>query len=127
VLCGTGACAFTTDCIDAARCACAGTEVFTALPLIVAEGGATIVTFVTFVTLVTFVTFLLLTLVTFAVMRMPTAMTGGALVTTAGGVPIGAGTMIPGREPGGGGTKQPSGPDGLGPGITPGPATSTVR
>jgi hypothetical protein len=88
-----------------------------------------IVTLVTFVTLVTLVVLRLITvlLVTFEVMRIPTAMTGGALVTTAGDVPIGAGTMIPGREPGGAGTKQPSGPDGRGPGMTPTAATSTVK
>jgi hypothetical protein len=38
--------------------------------------------------------------------------TGGALTTTAGGVPIGAGMMMPGREPGGGGMNTPCGPIG---------------
>jgi hypothetical protein len=104
----------------------------TATPLAVADGGAMIVTLVTFVTLVMFVTLVVrftvvLLMFTLDVIFMPTAMTGGALVTTAGGVPIGAGMMIPGREPGGGGTKQPSGPLGRGPGMTPGAGTSTVR
>src|ERR1700751_5831704 len=96
-----------------ARCSCAGTEVFTACPLAVAPAGATIVTRVTLVTFVTLVTLLLMTVVlllfTLFVIRIPTLTTGGALVTTAGAVPIGAGTMIPCREPGGGGTKIPSG------------------
>jgi hypothetical protein len=116
----------------AARCAEAGTEVLTALPLAVALAGATMVTFVTFVTLVTFLTFvvlmvvLLVVLLTLLVMRMPTEITGGALVITAGAVPKGAGMMIPKRDPGGGGTKIPSGPIGGGPAITPGPASSKV-
>src|SRR2546429_464240 len=81
------------------------------------------VTFVTLVTLVTFVTLLMLVLVlrmlvTLVVTRMPTATTGGALVTTAGAVPTGAGTMMPTRDPGGAGTKQPSGPIGRSPAIT---------
>jgi hypothetical protein len=65
---------------------------------------------VTLVTLVMFVTLLVLVvlpLLTLRWMCMPGWMTGGALVTTAGGVPTGAGMMIPGREPGGGGTKTP--------------------
>ena len=61
----------------------------------------------------------LFTVVTLFVMRMPGAMTAGALVTTAGAVPTGAGMMMPAREPGGAGTKQPSGPIGRGPRITP--------
>lgn len=79
-----------------------------ACPLAVAAAGATIVTFV-----------MLVTCVTLFVMRMPTLTTAGALVTTAGAVPIGAGMMMPAREPGGAGTKQPSGPSGRGPGSTP--------
>ena len=43
---------------------------------------------------------------------MPGRTTGGALSTTAGGVPTGQGTITPGWEPGGGGTKTPCGPMG---------------
>src|ERR1700719_191913 len=100
---GVGACALTTGGNAAARCACAGTEVFTALPLAVALAGASIVTLVTFLTLVTLVTFLMLVvlfvvllvvllifvLLPLLVTRMPTATTGGALVITAGAVPRG--------------------------------------
>ena len=120
----------------AARWACAGTDAFTALPVAVALAGATTVTLVTFVILVMFVTLVvlvvlvvLLTLFVVLLMftRMPTATTGGALVTTAGLIPIGAGMMIPNREPGGAGMKTPLGPMGGGPGMTPGPAISTVR
>ncbi len=50
----------------------------------VAVAGATIVTLM----LVMFVMLV-------RVMRMPGAITGGAPVTTAGGVPIGAGTISP--------------------------------
>jgi len=125
--CGTGACVLTTGDRPAARCACAGTDVLTAAPLIVAEAGAMIVTLVTFVTFVMLVVLLTVVLPTLALIRIPTAMTGGALVTTAGAVPIGAGTMMPGREPGGAGTKQPSGPEGRGPTTTPAAATSSVR
>ena len=123
---GAGACTLTTGGSAAARLARAGTDAFTALPVAVALAGAMIVTllvmFVTFVMLVVLLTFVLLML-----MRMPTAMTGGALVTTAGAVPIGAGMMIPNREPGGAGMKTPAGPMGGGPGMTPGPAISKVR
>src|SRR6266853_54708 len=84
------------------------------------------VTFVTFVTLLMLVLVLRM-LVTLVVTRMPTATTGGALVTTAGAVPTGAGTMMPTRDPGGAGTKQPSGPIGRGPGMTPAAAGSTAR
>jgi len=104
---GTGAGALTMGVIEAARCACDDTDEFTARPEAVALAGAMMVTFVTFVTLVTFVTFRLFTTVLLFVMCMPTLTTGGALVTTAGGVPIGAGTIMPGREPGGGGTNTP--------------------
>src|SRR5438874_1489300 len=114
---GSGARAWTTAGRAAARCGAAGTVELKARPLAVAAGGATMVTFVTLVTLVTFVTLLVLVLVlvlrmlvTLVVTRMPTATTGGALVTTAGAVPTGAGTMMPTRDPGGAGTKQPSGP-----------------
>jgi hypothetical protein len=122
---GAGASTLTTGGNAAARCAEAGTVAFTALPLAVALAGATIVTLVTFVMFVMLVVlrmFVLLTLI-----RMPTAMTGGALITTAGDVPIGAGMMIPNREPGGAGMKTPNGPMGGGPGTTPGNATSNVR
>jgi len=129
--CGVGACTLTTGGNAAARCACAGTDAFTALPLAVALAGATIVTLVTFVMLVTLVVVLrilvLLTLLLLILMRMPTAMTGGALVTTAGAVPIGAGIIIPKRDPGGAGINTPMGPIGGGPGITPGPAISKLR
>jgi hypothetical protein len=111
---GAGACTLTTGGSAAARLARAGTDAFTALPVAVALAGAMIVT-------------LLVTFVLLMLMRMPTAMTGGALVTTAGAVPIGAGMMIPNREPGGAGMKTPAGPMGGGPGMTPGPAISKVR
>src|ERR1700721_2950412 len=131
--CGVGACTLTTGGNAAARCACAGTDASTALPLAVALAGATIVTFVTFVTFLMLVTFVvvlrilvLLTLLLILI-RMPTAMTGGALVTTAGAVPIGAGIIIPKRDPGGAGTNTPTGPIGGGPGITPGPAISRLK
>src|SRR5437016_13151158 len=129
---GSGARAWTTAGRAAARCGAAGTVELKARPLAVAAGGATMVTFVTLVTLVTFVTLLMLVLVlrmlvTLVVTRMPTATTGGALVTTAGAVPTGAGTMMPRRDPGGAGTKQPSGPIARGPGITPTAGGSTTR
>src|SRR5437763_3286468 len=128
---GSGARAWTTAGRAAARCGGAGTVELKARPLAVAAGGATMVTFVTLVTLVTFVTLLVLVLVlrmlvTLVVTRMPTATTGGALVTTAGAVPTGAGTMMPTRDPGGAGTKQPSGPIGRGPAITPTAGVSTT-
>ena len=41
-------------------------------------------------------------------MTIPGRTTGGAAMTTWGGVPIGAGTTIPLRDPGGGGTKHPT-------------------
>src|SRR5437764_13027632 len=126
---GSGARAWTTAGRAAARCGAAGTVELKARPLAVAAGGATMVTLVT---LVTFVTLLMLVLVlvlrmlvTLVVTRMPTATTGGALVTTAGAVPTGAGTMMPTRDPGGAGTKQPSGPIGRGPAITPTAGGST--
>jgi hypothetical protein len=104
--------------------------VFTACPFAVALGGATIVTFVMFVTFLTLVTLfvvLLRTTFTLLVTRIPTETTGGAPVTTAGAVPMGAGMMMPGRDPGGGGMKQPFGPIGRGPATTPTAATSTVN
>src|ERR1700722_15289587 len=129
---GVGACTLTTGGSAAARCACAGTDVSTALPLAVALAGATIVTLVTFVTFLMLVTFvvvlrILVVLLLLILIRMPTAMTGGALVTTAGAVPIGAGIIIPKRDPGGAGTNTPTGPIGGGPGITPGPAISKLK
>ena len=97
---GTGANALTTGCIAAANCACAGTDALTAWPLAVAFAGATIVTFVTFVTFVTLATFVVLLLMFVELLLamltcMPTLMMGGALVTTAGDVPMGAGTIRP--------------------------------
>src|SRR5207237_10929866 len=119
---GSGARAWTTAGRAAARCGAAGTVELKARPLAVAAGGATMVTFVTLVTLVTFVTLLVLVLVlvlrmlvTLVVTRMPTATTGGALVTTAGAVPTGDGTMMTTRDAGGAGTKQPAGTSGRGP------------
>jgi hypothetical protein len=50
---------------------------------------------------------------------IPLLMTGGAPVTTAGDVPMGAGTIMPWRDPGGGGTKTPKGPIGRVPIVTP--------
>src|SRR5437588_8809860 len=128
---GSGARAWTTAGRAAARCGAAGTVELKARPLAVAAGGATMVTFVTLVTLVTFVTLLMLVLVlrmlvTLVVTRMPTATTGGALVTTAGAVPTGAGMMMPTRDPGGAGTKQPSGPIGRRPASTPAAGVSTT-
>ena len=106
----------------AARCEAAGTSPWKALPSAVDPGGATIVTLVMLVTLRTLLTFvvlftvLLMTVWLICVvlfwMRMPMLVTGGALTTTAGGVPIGAGTMRPGRDPGGDGTNTPIGPTG---------------
>ena len=58
---------------------------------------------------------------------MPTLVTGGALVTTAGGVPMGAGTMRPGLEPGGGGTNTPCGPMGASPATTPTPIAAKAK
>jgi len=61
-------------------------------------------------------------------MLIPAFTTGGALMTMAGGVPSGADTMTPGRDPGGGGTKIPEGPMGRGPATTPGRgSTLTMR
>src|SRR5438552_336771 len=122
---GSGARAWTTAGRAAARCGAAGTVELKARPLAVAAGGATLVTLVTFVTLLMLVLVLRM-LVTLVVTRMPTATTGGALVTTAGAVPTGAGTMMPTRDPGGAGTKQPSGPIGRGPAITPTAGVSTT-
>src|SRR5580692_7681378 len=79
---------------------------------------------VVFVVLVMLVVLLLLTT---ELMRMPTLTTGGAPVTTAGEVPMGAGMMMPNADPGGAGIKTPSGPIGGGPGTTPGPGTARVR
>jgi hypothetical protein len=60
-------------------------------------------------------------------MDIPGLIMGGALIATAGEVPIGAEMIIPGRDPGGGGMKTPDGPVGRGPTITPGRAwTSTT-
>jgi hypothetical protein len=87
----------------------------------VAPGGAVIVTFLLmFVMLVTFVVLVMF------VMRMPVLMIGGALVTTAGAVPMGAGTTSPRRDPGGAGTKTPGGPKIRGPRITPAATTPTA-
>ena len=44
----------------------------------------------------------------------------------AAAVPTAAGTMTPGREPGGAGTNTPAGPVGRGPGNTPGAALTTT-
>src|SRR6202012_6074549 len=108
----------------AARCARAGTEFWNAWPLAVAPAGASIVPLVTFVMLVTLLVVLCLLTSTLPRTRMHTLPTAGALTTTAGGVPIGAGTMMPAREPGGGGTKMPCWPIGGGGGgraSAPGP------
>jgi hypothetical protein len=104
--------ALTTAGSAAARCACAGIAVCTAMPLRVHPAGAMTVTRPTTPGV--------------AWMTMPGRTTGGALTTTAGAVPIGAGTMMPGREPGGGGTKTPTGPIGGGPTTTPGRGTAIV-
>ena len=53
-------------------------------------------------------------------------MMAGAPVTTAGGVPMGAGTIRPRAEPGGGGTNTPWGPRAKVP-TTPGRATDSDR
>ena len=60
-------------------------------------------------------------------LRLAAIALGIGLVMTAGAVPIGAGMMMPGRDPGGGGMKQPLGPIGRGPAMTPAAAISTVR
>jgi len=90
---GCGASTLTTGRWAAARYDWLGTVELNACPVAVAPGGATIVTFVTLVTLLLTVLLLLLMFVTLLFMRIPVFITGGALVTTAGGVPIGAGTM----------------------------------
>ena len=64
---------------------------------------------VMFVRLVVFVVLLVMLFTVLFVIRIPTLVTGGALVTTAGGVPIGAGMIRPGLEPGGGGHQNFSG------------------
>src|SRR3984957_18831239 len=84
------------------------------------------VLFTVLLVMVVLVTFLVFSF-TMELIRIPTFTTGGAPVTTAGGVPIGAGTMMPKAEPGGGGTKIPSGPIGGGPGTTPGKGWAKVR
>src|SRR5262245_32857831 len=84
------------------------------------------VTLVTFVTLVTCVLLIVVLLPTLFWMRMPTFTTGGALVTTAGDVPMGAGTIRPMRDPGGAGTNTPCGPMGAGPRGAPAMATARV-
>ena len=129
VLTGVGASSRITGGSAAARCAAAGTAVSKGFPLAVAAAGAVTVKlrvlaiFVMLVVLMTLlVTFILLLIVVFRI-RMPIPVTGGALVTTAGGVPTGAGTIRPGLEPGGGGTNTPCGPIGAGPATTP---TATV-
>jgi len=76
---------------------------------------------------VVLVVLLMFVVVILLLILIPTFRTGGALVTTAGAVPIGAGTMIPNRDPGGGGTNTPSGPMGGGPGTTPGPTMASAR
>jgi hypothetical protein len=91
---------------------------FTATWFAVALAGATIVTLLIVVLLIVvllMVVFVMLVLLV-VLIRIPTATTGGAPMTTAGDVPIGAGTMRPNLEPGGGGTNTPSGPMGGGPG-----------
>ena len=69
-----------------------------------------IVTLRMFVMLVMLFVTLWLLFSTLPFTRMPTFTTGGAPTTTRGGVPMGAGTMMPGREPGGGGMNTPCGP-----------------
>src|SRR5205823_8578604 len=125
---GSGARAWTTAGRAAARCGAAGRVEWKGRPLAVAAGGATMVTLVTWVTFVTLLMLVLVLrmLVTLVVTRMPTATTGGALVTTAGAVPTGAGMMMPTRDPGGAGKKQPSGQIGRGPAITPTAGVSTT-
>ena len=81
----------------------------TGRPVWVTPGGARTVTLVIFVTLVVLEMFVV------CLITIPGRTTGGALTTTAGGVPTGAGTMIPVREPGGGGTNTPFGPSGADP------------
>src|SRR2546421_584475 len=107
---GRGAAGRPAGAIAAARCARAGTAFWKGWPLAVAPPGASIVTLVmlvTFVTRVSLIVVLWLLTSTLPRTRMPTLTTGGALTTTAGGVPRGAGTMRPAREPGGGGTNTP--------------------
>jgi hypothetical protein len=104
---------------------------FTATWFAVALAGATIVTLLIVVLLIVvllIVVLVILVLLIFVLLiRIPTPMTGGAPMTTAGGVPIGAGTMRPNLEPGGGGTKTPSGPMGGGPGMTPGRTAAKAK
>ncbi len=119
---GCGAAGRPAGASEAARWPRAGTEFWNAWPLAVAPAGASIVTLVTLVMLVTLLMLLWLLTSTLPCTRMPTLTTGGALTTTAGGVPMGAGTMRPWREPGGGGTNTPCGPIGGRPKRTPGAA-----
>jgi hypothetical protein len=72
------------------------------------------------------VMFVVLRTLLIVVMRIPLLMIGGALVTTAGGVPRGAGTTRPRRDPGGAGTKIPGGPKIRGPRITPAATTPSA-
>ncbi len=116
--CGRGAVGRAPGATGGGRCGSAATACWKPRPLAVAVGGATIVTLRTLVMFVTLVTLWLL-FSTLPFTRMPTLITGGAPITTDGGVPIGAGTMMPGREPGGGGMNTPCGPSAWWPACTP--------
>jgi hypothetical protein len=123
---GAGAGTRTTGVCAAARCATAGTVVFTATWVAVALAGASMVTWLIVVLLMVVLLIVVLLMVVLLI-RIPTATTGGAPITTAGGVPIGAGTIRPYAEPGGGGTKTPSGPMGGGPAMTPGRTAAKAK
>ncbi len=107
---GVGAVGRTPAATIGGRCGSAATACWKPRPFAVAVLGATIVTLRTFVMLVTLFVTLWLLFSTLPFTRMPTLITGGAPMTTDGGVPIGAGTMMPGRDPGGGGMNTPCGP-----------------
>jgi hypothetical protein len=59
--------------------------------------------------------------------RIPEFLKGGAAVSTAGAVPIGAGTITPAREPGGAGMNTPSGPKAWEAAVDPGACRSMLK
>jgi len=90
----------TTGCSEAACCGAAGMAALTGRPSRVTPAGANTSTDGA------------PTRETLGRITIPGRTTGGALTTTEGGVPTGAGTMIPAWEPGGAGTNTPLGPTG---------------
>jgi hypothetical protein len=117
-LAGCGATALTTGVNAAARWGAAGTAAENAACVAVEEAGAVTVTLVMLLMTVVLCTLLIV------VTRIPGLMMGGAPMTTCGETPIGAGTMSPKRDPGGGGMKGPGGPKMWGPKRTPAATTA---